>query len=233
MSAFAISAAALFASVAIPSLVFAAPTQDWSGLYIGAKAGVGIAQGGVEDKDCYFCASDNFNNAYGTFGGQAGYNHQMGAAVVGVEADVNWSSLNRKGALGLDDGTRINPDQVKMDVYGSIRARAGLAVDNALLYVTAGPAWGSQENRSHVVNSTGTVLGNINDNSVHWGVAAGAGAEVKTSEHLSLVGEFVYTAYQDKTINGSSVLGCTGTDTCRIGYRLSTEEARVGFNYHF
>jgi opacity protein-like surface antigen len=229
----AAATSAIIASLALPGLASAAPASDWSGFYVGAKVGGGIASNGVEDKDCFFCASDNANTAYGVVGGQVGFNHQIGAAVLGGEADVYWSSFDHKGALGLDDGERINPDQMKMDVYGSIRARAGLTVDNALIYVTAGPAWGSQQNNSHVVRSTGTVVGDITDNSTHWGVAAGAGVEIKTSENLSLVGEFIYTGYEDKTVDGSSVLGCSGNFSCRIGYRLNTEEARVGFNYHF
>jgi outer membrane immunogenic protein len=53
-------------------------------------------------------------------GGQVGINWQWGTFVVGVEGDASWADLG------------------EADMLASIRARAGLPLDQFLLYVTAG-----------------------------------------------------------------------------------------------
>jgi outer membrane immunogenic protein len=117
------------------------PAWSWAGFYIGVNGGGGIALGSIEDKDCWFCASDSFHKGFGEIGGQIGYNWQFGSAVLGVEADWNWNSLDYSGFIGLDD-TIAGRTALKLNQFGSVRARAGLAYDRTLLYVTAGPAWG-------------------------------------------------------------------------------------------
>jgi opacity protein-like surface antigen len=230
------AACALVGAALLPGVASAAApgATDWTGFYAGLNAGGGMAQGIVEDKDCYFCASDSFRTGNFTAGAQAGYNWQQGALVLGLEADVSYSSLDRKGALGLDDTTRISPDETKMQVFGTIRPRAGLAVDNAMIYVTGGAAWAQIDSKSRIFNSyNSTVRGYVNDNSIRWGLAAGAGLEYAVSPNWSIRGEYLYTTYQDVTVDGSSVMGCTGNRQCRISYGLSTQEARIGVNYRF
>src|SRR6218665_962726 len=118
-------------------------TIDWSGVYIGAQAG--------------YTWSNSFGGAYvrstnafivggkldpdGFIGGaHIGYNHQFSNSIVlGIEGDINYADM--------DSGTQAfnivnNSGEAEMTWNGSIRARAGYAIDRFLPYVTAGYAFG-------------------------------------------------------------------------------------------
>jgi opacity protein-like surface antigen len=62
--------------------------------------------------------------------------------VIGLEYDFNWTSA--KDTKEFNDGffSFAGLANFKFDYFASARARMGLAFDNALVYVTAGPAWG-------------------------------------------------------------------------------------------
>ncbi len=68
-------------AAAIPAPVAVA---NWSGFYMGVNGGYGWAS----EKDPYVTpVIGKFQPQGGLFGLQAGYNHQIGSYVVGVEAD--------------------------------------------------------------------------------------------------------------------------------------------------
>jgi opacity protein-like surface antigen len=119
------------------------PPANWAGFYIGANAGGGIAKSDFLD-DCFSCYDTTFHTGFGTVGGQLGYNRQWASTVLGLEGDLNWASAKESHAVGLDIHNHccVGTANFQFDAFGSIRARAGLAVDQTLAYVTAGPAWG-------------------------------------------------------------------------------------------
>ena len=65
-------------------------------------------------------------------GGQIGYNWQSGQWVLGIEADIQGSGANDTFAAYKFS----NP------WFGTVRGRAGYAMNNVLLYVTGGLAYG-------------------------------------------------------------------------------------------
>jgi outer membrane immunogenic protein len=103
------------------------------------------------------------NDTSGFIGGvQAGYNYQFGLFVLGVEADIDWLSAKKTGsyfdagnwsyAYGCgenetcrDYGTYEGAlsGRFSLDWFGTLRARAGVAFDRALIYVTGGLAFGN------------------------------------------------------------------------------------------
>lgn len=103
----------------------AVPAFNLTGFYVGAFAGYGW---------------NNFNllagPAPGTSSGPAlgatiGYNYQVNQFVLGAEADLGFAAITGRPALAPLFSLRTN-------MLGSVRARAGFAVDRALLYVTGG-----------------------------------------------------------------------------------------------
>jgi outer membrane immunogenic protein len=71
---------------------------NWNGFYLGGNVGVDLAR----DKSTFSVAGVPFatvdNAVFGAAaGGQAGYNWQFGALVLGAEGDFNWS--NAKGSI--------------------------------------------------------------------------------------------------------------------------------------
>ncbi len=212
----------------------AAVLANWAGFYLGANIGGGIADSQAMDVDIFTGSDLNFHTGFAALGGQAGYNWQSGAAVVGLEADINWTSGSASRAFGLDDGLPFGPgtEQFKMDGFASLRARAGLALDRSLLYVTAGPAIGHfKENVVAIdVSSMSPWTG--------WapGLAAGAGLAYKLDAHWSVRAEFLHLAFADKTVNcipNTAIAAASGCSVAHTQFANSAEVARVGLDYSF
>jgi outer membrane immunogenic protein len=135
----ALTAGAQAADLAAPRTPIAAavvaPSFSWTGFYLGGQIGYGWLHG-----------SSTFSNGAptlpvrsgGVFGGvHVGYNYQINNVVLGAEADIEYSGIRgtRADLAGLtSEGIFDSRWQ------GSVRARAGIAVDRALLYVTGGLA---------------------------------------------------------------------------------------------
>ena len=87
----------------------------WTGFYVGGSAGYGWAQ-------------DSEPSPSGFVGGlYAGYNLQFGSAVVGIEGDYSFASMDASETIS---GVRVS---VGVDSLWSIRARLGFAASRELL----------------------------------------------------------------------------------------------------
>ena len=164
---------------AAPAPVAVAPVANWSGFYIGALLGYTWGE-----TDYNAGASPDIDGFDG--GAYIGANHQWNQFVLGIEADALIS-----GADGGSGG--ISADQ---DWSGSLRARAGIALDQFLLYGTGGVAVTGAE----VSDATGS------DSNTHWGWTLGAGAEAMLRDNVTARVEYRYTDYEDQTytLGGSS-----------------------------
>ena len=128
-----------------------AMVYDWTGFYIGVNAGVGI---GRDYTRMAIPAGPSFEASYlnpqgGLGGGQIGYNWQspntfLGAIVLGVEADIQGTGMrdNYSCLIGCLPAQNLNYNQ-RLDWFGTVRGRVGLATGPVLSYVTGGWAYGS------------------------------------------------------------------------------------------
>jgi outer membrane immunogenic protein len=209
----------------------AAPTGSWAGLYIGINGGGGVANSEVLDLQDEAFANTKFQSGFGTFGGQLGYNWQAGSFVFGLEGDLNYVSANNTRAVGNLFGN--NNATFKMDAFGSVRARAGVAVDRALIYVTGGPAWGHFDSNVSLDDN----FSRATDKEWRLGLAAGAGVEYQLTQNVVLRGEYLYLNFVDKqsdvlrVSNGAS--DCGVTHPCQFNFANSAQLARVGLSYKF
>jgi outer membrane immunogenic protein len=166
----------------------------WLGAYVGANAGFQWASniGGASQSGF-------------TGGIQGGYNWQSGPWVYGVEADFNLSSASGTFA----DYQFSNP------WFGTLRGRAGYAINNVFFYGTAGLAVG-----------IGTVARNgLSDSSGHLGWTIGAGVEfglapLGLSPNWSTKVEYLYVGLSQGAVLPASV-------------NFPSNLLRVGVNYHF
>src|SRR5215475_5821785 len=133
---------ALAADMPVKSPAYAPPIATWAGGYIGVNGGAGVANAEFLDPDHFDAANTKFQTPFGTAGGQIGYNWQSRAMVIGLEADINWASVSASKTVALNDGDHDGTARFKLDAFATLRARMGLAYENALVYVTAGPAIG-------------------------------------------------------------------------------------------
>ena len=120
-------------------IVAAVPVFTWTGFYVGVNAGYGwntndsITVGGLRfdlDDDGGFVG-----------GAQAGYNYQIGSFVVGLEGDIQYADFGGDDRFDFDGDGILDGDFNNSDWFGTVRARAGVAFDRALIYATGGFAF--------------------------------------------------------------------------------------------
>jgi outer membrane immunogenic protein len=128
----------------------AAQVYDWTGFYFGANAGVGLGRSlgqlTVPAGATGFAERSQFGAAGAIGGGQIGYNWQFNHILLGVETDLQGSGIEDNNTCGLycqptTPGVSARFDQ-KLDWFGTVRGRIGLASGPVLSYVTGGLAYG-------------------------------------------------------------------------------------------
>ena len=165
---------------------------NWTGPYAGLN--LGYEWGKV--------TSTSIEPAGVAGGGQLGYNWQTGQFVFGLETDLQ--------ASGADD--TFAPYKFSNPWFGTLRGRAGFAVNNILLYGTVGIGYGELKGESFGLEEDKTLFG--------W--TAGAGMEVGFAPNWSAKVEYLYMDL------GSRAFSITGTDN-----GLQASYLRLGVNYHF
>lgn len=209
-----------------------AATYNWSGAYIGAQAG--YAWGDARVGQTFAPGSfDNYGWGYspsGGFGGlYAGFNHQFdGGLVLGIEGDYSFASVKDTTlyrALGVDDPAFGGV--LELDSVGSVRLRAGYAMDRWLPFVTGGLAVASYKHTT--VDIPGGPYADAKDTIA--GYALGAGAEYAVTDNWVVRGEYRFadfgrhTSVRHSTFDGAPI----GSDAIE----LTTHDIRIGVAYKF
>lgn len=190
-------------------------------------------------------------------GGQVGCNQQWNQLVLGVEGDFNGTSLNNSQTTAFPAFANIgNPaftnaahtEQVtdRLDWYSTVRARAGLAYDQFLVYATGGVAFGNFQSNTAVQFATFPVFP-VYNGAQHFGSASttrtgavvGAGLEY-AFQNWSVKVEYLFIDF-GSSLNYFSPLVASGVTPAPVGgYGWSTQMGRsienvvhVGLNYHF
>ena len=147
----AVSAQAADLAVKAPYLKApVAMVYDWTGFYVGVNAGVGL---GRDYTRMAIPAGLSFEASYltpqgGLGGAQIGYNWQtksfLGNLVFGVEADFQGTDMRDSFSclIGCLPAQNNNFNQ-RLDWFGTVRGRVGIATGPVLTYVTGGYAYGS------------------------------------------------------------------------------------------
>jgi outer membrane immunogenic protein len=166
---------------------------SWTGPYLGGN--LGYEWGAV---------SNNPTRPSGFAGGiQGGYNWQTGLLVIGGEADLQISGANDTFA----------PWKFSNPWFGTVRGRAGYAVNNFIIYGTAGLAFGDLQAQS---------FGLVTENHTNVGWTAGAGVEAGFAQNWSAKIEYLFV---DLANNTYSLTGASNGLTASL--------FRMGVNYHF
>jgi outer membrane immunogenic protein len=135
-------------------------------------------------------------------GGQIGYNWQIGQVVLGVETDIQ--------ASAADD--TFAPYKFSNPWFGTLRGRAGFAINNMLLYGTFGLAYGDIK----------AEFGGIDESRTSVGWTGGVGMEVGFTQNWSAKIEYLYMDLASRSFS------LTGVDN-----GLQASYLRLGVNYHF
>lgn len=174
---------------------------DWSGPYIGlqgghawgendaAAAAGGEVIGSARSADVQL-GDGNGSIAVDGFvlGLHAGYGWQSGALVLGLEGDLEYAGL--RGDTDVFSGpVQAGEIRHRIDWLGSLRARAGFALDRALFYATGGVATGGAKITSD--DSQGNELHDNDDTLLGW--TAGGGLDYALTDTISARIEYRYT----------------------------------------
>jgi len=148
----------------------------WTGFYLGATYGAGFGE--IRNESFAGTARLDQSGGIGTVFG--GYNWQIGAMVVGLEADLGLGNL--EGSQVLAGGFKPTSS---LNALGSVRGRAGVLLTPSLMaYATGGFAWSDFDLRG----ANGVLA-----SQTFSGYQLGAGLEFLVSQRLSLRLEYIYT----------------------------------------
>jgi len=182
---------------------------QWTGFYAGVSGGYGWGTTTIAPA---FGATNN-NNSGWTLGGHAGYNMDMGGFVLGGEADLQWANIGHSETIPQGNFT------ARTDMFGTLRARAGIPIGQVMPFATLGVAYG----RGSATIDNGGASTTQAANHVGW--TAGVGIEAQATANLSIKAEYLYVDL------GSQAYNNIGLGNRDIAQRFST--VRAGVSYKF
>ncbi len=162
------------------AVILPAPiVQDWTGFYLGGQIGYVDADLSNDDFVALF-GVPVLNASGGLFGVHAGYMHDFGTLVLGVEADYDHIDLDfRAGAIGANEFTAAT-----LDWIARLKLRVGVDLGNTLLYATGGVAWAQVDTPDE---------GAFSDSGVFYGV----GAALRVSEDWFVSAELLQHEFDE------------------------------------
>jgi outer membrane immunogenic protein len=172
-------------------------TYDWTGPYIGGFISA-VGTEGHYDKvpDCVPGAPpcppiDPEMSGTGFLGGVlAGWNYDMDGFVIGLEGDYGWGGQQAQNRDPAEDTSLRYKDMA------TIRARAGMAFDDTLIYATGGGAFVNAE----FAGDVGPAGAAFHDKDSAWvsGWAVGGGIEHAFTDNFHGRLEYLYVMLDDQ-----------------------------------
>jgi outer membrane immunogenic protein len=202
-----------------------APAFSWTGFYLGGELGwletsPKYTTGALLLGAPFVVTSASDKNGL-TYGALGGYNYQIGQLVLGLEGDfAGWT-------VGTMRYTAITGDFLTAhSKWGaSVRGRLGYAADRALLYLTGGAAFVSNETS---IPLTGISIGG---DGARAGWTVGAGLDYALTNNWFTGVEYRYSQFQARTLVYPIPILNLGI----VGFRqeLSNNQvtARVGYKF--
>ena len=185
-----------------------APAYNWSGFYLGINGGGGWGHSNWDT------SSDRIGLSGGLVGGTAGYNWQLGNAVLGIEGDIDWANLK-----GTNSSTLCPAGCSTSDTWlSTVRGRAGYAFGGVLPYLTGGLALGD-------IRAATPGFAGASNTSAGW--TAGAGIEFGLTGNWSAKAEYLYVDLGRFNCGVS----CNGLPTDNVS--MHDNVVRAGVNYRF
>jgi outer membrane immunogenic protein len=173
-------------------------------------------------------------------GGQVGYNMQFNSFVAGIEADISYSDVSGSATRSFSDprgpGFDSNTLRLKseLDYLGTVRGRFGFAFDRALVYGTAGLAYGETTVKGSLTSSDTPVTfapASGRSSGTDVGFAVGAGVEYALLNNITLRGEYLYYNLGSQTVG----IAQGGTPGNFADYEVDNDGhiARFGVNFKY
>ncbi|WP_280953003.1 outer membrane protein [Mangrovicella endophytica] len=211
----ALAAVASAASAADMIETAPAPSYDWSGFYVGVNGG--YAWG---DADFAFASAGSESNTDltgGFIGGTIGYNYQIQSFLIGIEGDFDWYGLDGSDSCPND----FFDCDVDVDWLGTVRARAGYAFDNLLVFATGGLAV------ANVDADTPPFAEGEDFDDTYVGYTVGGGLEIGITQDWSIKAEYAYVDLGSETADAGEL------DPGETDVDIDFHTVKFGVNYRF
>jgi outer membrane immunogenic protein len=189
---------------------------NWTGFYIGGHVGYGWADftdpliGGV---------TAGVKPAGMIYGGQVGFNYQLGSWVFGIEGEYSGTDIKEsQGIVGLASS------DIKLKHIYNVAGRIGYAFDRTMLYGKFGGAWTEEEYNFTLLG--GAATGNVS----RTGWLAGIGLEYAFWGNWSAKIEYNYMDMGNKNVVLATTGGLVATPA---NIDLTVQTIKAGINYRF
>ena len=205
-----------------PAPIISAPfSYTWTGFYLGGNLGGARANGSVADSLFGLNVSTGHSGFIG--GGQVGFNYEFSNLVLGVEGDVDWTSLSATGGGVFVPGVGTLQASVNTNWVSTLAGRFGVAFDRVLVYGKAGGGWTG--NTATITNLTTAASVSPSNTNSAWLV--GAGVEWAFWANWSTRIEYDYLGLRSWTF--ASAVFPANTFTVNRNIQM----VKMGVNYKF
>ena len=239
------SAYAADLSFKAPAAIAPVPVGMWQGGYIGGSIGVarlntsasqtfnseGSGYGAcspASEISSSFGGASCVTSASGLTGGvQIGYDMQSRFFVYGAVADWTWTGLKHTTNFFLSSQPFV---RAQVDWLATFRGRMGLAVDDTMVYVTAGLALADIKSGAGQTGDCPTYCYDNSPNKVQAGWVAGVGLEHKLGKNWSMFGEALY--YDLGSVTATSTTK-DGSFTYSTEFHNEIFQTKLGLNFRF
>jgi outer membrane immunogenic protein len=199
----------------------APPVFSWTGCYVGANAG--YAWGDRTNPNIYYADPGGAVNFAGYFGaggngfpnlspsgfvggGQVGCDVQVNTWVFGAVADFQGAGVDASASAHVTPPSFVASTQSlseSLDFLGTVRGRAGVALNNWLLYASGGLAYGQARSTLTFSSTTMDYSGSDSDTRVGW--VLGAGIDYAITSHWILGVDYLHYDLGRTKVTGVSV----------------------------
>jgi outer membrane immunogenic protein len=184
------------------------------------------------------------------FGGQVGYNFQFSSFVTGLEADLGYVGAkttfappsfftnNPTGNCSAQPNTCVVSATNELTWLATFRGRAGIVVDKALLYGTAGLALGGIKNRwgygdTRLTGNSGFSDSYFNVDTVRTGFIYGGGVEFAATQRWLVRLEAMHVNFgtSSSSFTGNSDWAAPGTFTTNFKNSATIGRAALSWRW--
>ena len=182
-----LASAGFLIALAVPALAadpmadvpMTAPGFDWTGYYAGLQAGYGWGQSDITaTQGAPFSVSPDLHGGF--VGGHVAGLWQFDQAVIGGEAELNYSSID--GSEDAGAGGSLGSD---IQWFGSVNAKAGYAMDRLLVYGIGGVAFAGIETSQNAATA-------FADTRTKTGWTVGAGVDYAMTNNIVVGAQYRY-----------------------------------------
>jgi outer membrane immunogenic protein len=191
-------------------------SYNWTGCYGGVQAG-----GGTQTDSFSF----DQNGGGGLAGGQIGCNYQIGQIFFGAEGGVAWSGMTDNGHLKLIGFSEEAASRIRW--IADVSARAGVALDRALIYGKAGLAEGGFAFNSTVQGMSAVGSGTLS------GLLLGLGLEYALASNWSARLEYDHINYVGRDLTFTQSFNGVSQPSAVVSQSATANVVKGGLDYRF